>query len=460
MQQFNSQGLNILVCASFLFFSTGCSAWPPVPFYVHANVESAEKEVDSSVGNRAKEDLGQIIVMLALSGGGYRATALSFGVLQGLHEIQIDRGDSTTPDKPGSFWEEIDFVSGISGGAITAAFFALNHRSADKFANLKQLALKRDAEFDIFVVRTFLYPWNWFPLLFTHFSQTHLAADFYDSTLFEGKTFGALDSKPRLIIGGTELGGQERFEFTEKRFECLGSDWKNFKISQAVAASAAFPLVFPPLPLKNFNASVVNCDGTRSYVDHIGRSYFHISDGGIKDNTGILALLYRLKDSKDQDRIRILYNSQCIKGILLISVDAAAHPGKDYGRTAGPLGRLETLRTVVDVIHNEAHGAAVELANDLPNDFPQQTDGYKPHTKHIPINFHRIRDHAFESDVSSGPDLLDSLDGIRTGLSLTDEQRETLISSGKLAAKMIEDDIKLFFQGANMVQTQNTCKPL
>ena len=49
---------------------------------------------------------------LALSGGGYRAAAYHVGTMRALHKLGI--------------LDEVDVISSVSGGSITAAYYALN----------------------------------------------------------------------------------------------------------------------------------------------------------------------------------------------------------------------------------------------------------------------------------------------------------------------------------------------
>lgn len=56
---------------------------------------------------------------LALSGGGYRAAAYHLGTLRALHRLGI--------------LEKIDVISSISGGSITAAYYAINKNDYDQF---------------------------------------------------------------------------------------------------------------------------------------------------------------------------------------------------------------------------------------------------------------------------------------------------------------------------------------
>ena len=57
------------------------------------------------------EDNGKRIG-LALSGGGYRAAAYHIGTMRALHKLEI--------------LDKVDVISSVSGGSITATYYALN----------------------------------------------------------------------------------------------------------------------------------------------------------------------------------------------------------------------------------------------------------------------------------------------------------------------------------------------
>ena len=56
---------------------------------------------------------------LALSGGGYRAAAYHIGTLRALHRLGI--------------LDKVDVISSVSGGSITAAYYALNKDNYEDF---------------------------------------------------------------------------------------------------------------------------------------------------------------------------------------------------------------------------------------------------------------------------------------------------------------------------------------
>ena len=67
-----------------------------------------------------------------------RAAAFSYGVLGELDRTLIRSKNSTT-----RLIDHVDFLSGVSGGAITAAYFGLNGRSAH--SDFRERFLMRDA---------------------------------------------------------------------------------------------------------------------------------------------------------------------------------------------------------------------------------------------------------------------------------------------------------------------------
>lgn len=56
---------------------------------------------------------------IALSGGGYRAAAYHIGTLRALHRLGI--------------LDKVNVISSVSGGSITAAYYALNKDNYEDF---------------------------------------------------------------------------------------------------------------------------------------------------------------------------------------------------------------------------------------------------------------------------------------------------------------------------------------
>jgi hypothetical protein len=79
-----------------------------------------------------------VLVGLAFSGGGTRAAAFAHGVLS-----EIDQTTVRTRTGTHSLLDSVGFVSGVSGGAVTAAYYGLKKRAA--LADFRERFLIRNA---------------------------------------------------------------------------------------------------------------------------------------------------------------------------------------------------------------------------------------------------------------------------------------------------------------------------
>ncbi len=61
-----------------------------------------------------------LFLMLAFSGGGMRAAALDYGVLE-----ELARTGVGPPSKRRRLLDEVDLISSVSGGSFTAAYYAV-----------------------------------------------------------------------------------------------------------------------------------------------------------------------------------------------------------------------------------------------------------------------------------------------------------------------------------------------
>ena len=76
----------------------------------------------------AEEQSDELLLVLAFSGGGTRAAALSYGVLEALDEVSIPAtGIEGDPSGDGrtTMLNQVDIVSSVSGGSVT---YKLPHR--------------------------------------------------------------------------------------------------------------------------------------------------------------------------------------------------------------------------------------------------------------------------------------------------------------------------------------------
>lgn len=82
--------------------------------------------------------------------------------------------------------------------------------------------------------------------------------------------------RPEWLINSTAFSApveQNEFLFDQGTFNRFQSDWMNYRVSDAVAASASFPVVFAPLAMRNY--------ATEPNV------WQFVFDGGVSDNQGM-----------------------------------------------------------------------------------------------------------------------------------------------------------------------------
>src|SRR5437899_5827456 len=190
----NMRRPSLRVLASLLLLA-GCATRPINPPITQA---------DSSTGYRFEVRQAQVknkdnLVILAFSGGGTRAAAFSYGVLEFLRRTEIVGPKGNT----GRLLDEVDVITGVSGGSFTALAYGLY---GDKlFAEYEQRFLKRDVQGEI-ISRTFS-PANWGKLSGAAWGRSELAADLYDEILFDNATFGDLarGKGPLIMASATDI---------------------------------------------------------------------------------------------------------------------------------------------------------------------------------------------------------------------------------------------------------------
>ena len=101
----------------------------------------------------------QDLVILAFSGGGTRAAAFSYGVLEALRRIEI----VTRSGRNIRLLDEVDLITGISGGSFTALAYGLYGEKL--FDDYEARFLKRNVQGEL--TARILNPLNWRALLST-----------------------------------------------------------------------------------------------------------------------------------------------------------------------------------------------------------------------------------------------------------------------------------------------------
>lgn len=245
-------------------------------------------------------------VGLALSGGGYRATAFHLGTLRKLNSMGL--------------LSSIDCISTISGGSIAGACYCVAaEKSFDEFYDelyeglqkksvirkvifsgtmlglvLFSLLFLVPAVYVLFTAQAWLSPvllivfvFLLLKFQFIIFPVSRRIEKIYDHFFYHKKKLGQLPDRPVLVIGSTNLQTARPFTFSKKwmqdstyqyqqeRVEFVAAD---FPLARAVMASSCVPSAFTPV--------------------RIDRQYFKdpalankyrplLVDGGVYDNQGI-----------------------------------------------------------------------------------------------------------------------------------------------------------------------------
>jgi len=210
---------------------------------------------------------------LCLSGGGYRAMLFHVGTILRLREAGI--------------LQQVDLVSSVSGGSITAAALALawddlldeasfQKNFVDPVRALASVTIDRGA------VLGGALP---------GMSISGLIEKAYRKHLFGSKTLQDLPDAPRFVINATNLqsGALWRFSKPYVRDYRVGKiPNSEIPLAQAVAASSAFPPILSPFFLK-LKSSVFEPNTGTDLQKEPYTSDIILGDGGIYDNMGMEA---------------------------------------------------------------------------------------------------------------------------------------------------------------------------
>lgn len=330
---------------------------------------------------------------IALSGGGLRAAAFSHGVMLELRKLCLLKPPEDSPaldnqhdhDSPptqfslhyleetdysdddrsspcgrgggASFLDNAHFLSGVSGGAITAAYYKTHPDRLTEFGQaLKEARLAKelitgkkttpilrpplmllasllDTIFQVFKLPILPIPEvEVAPLatmwLYDGLFESEQLTPAYNTLFLHGHTFGELEEqthradtlaeallgershsptsigRAHLLIHATDIANGRVFTFDKETFACLGDveSFRKLDLATAVAASSSLPGVFSPMKLKSLVKAIeakripTNCPLILG--DQV-RSPILV-DGGVSDNLGVTGLLRAIFERKNR----------------------------------------------------------------------------------------------------------------------------------------------------------------
>lgn len=364
----------LILCLCFF----GCAHYP---------INAKPGTYDKNQGYRFKNlsspgNSDSLFVILAFSGGGTRAAALSYGVLETLRDTEItwERGTRRLLD-------EVDVIAAVSGGSFTAAYFALYGDGA--FEDFETQFLKQNIQ-DALAYQLFS-PINWIRLLSPHFDRTDMAAEYYDEHIFDHRTFNDLlesGRRPYIVINAMDMSLGARFEFTQDQFDLICSNLSELSIGRAVAASSAFPILLSPITLRNHTGTcnfeepdwvdIAMNDRNivkrrfnralqmRSYQNSQERPFIHLLDGGVADNIGLRGPYYALSELDSPWSVLRMINLDRVKKVLVIVVNAKTDPDTKMDQKENAPGWKDVLMTVAtDPLDNFSFDTIELLVNSF-----------------------------------------------------------------------------------------------
>jgi len=296
-------------------------------------------DTGSSTPGLDAEGSGDTLLILTFSGGGSRAAALAYGVLEALAATRLAEGSGKH-----TMLEEIDMISAVSGGSVTAAYFGLYGERI--FTDFRKRFLEHDVSAELTSIM--LSPGTLSRLSSVTFGSGDVLDEYFSQQLFGNAAVGELvdATGPYVRINATDLFKGGQFGFTPEQFALICSDISRFPVSRAVAASSAVPVIFAPVTLANRAGSCnyapppwlqeglqergVNNRRHRIasylgiYLDTEAHPFIHLVDGGLADNTGLRAVMDYLVIEDGLWNALQRFRLHNTGNIVLITVDASA----------------------------------------------------------------------------------------------------------------------------------------
>jgi NTE family protein len=417
------------LCFLISWVLLGCSSYGVVHNQPNAN-SSPGKPYSLKTYSEAKHP-GEFIFILAFSGGGTRASAMSYGILQELRDTPI-----VVEGREGRLLDEVTHISSVSGGSFTSAYYGLY---GDKiFEDFETDFLRRDVEGAL--TKSLLNPIHWF----TRKGRSERAVDYYNKILFHDATFADMmqPGRPMIVINASDLAHGVRFSFIQNYFNLLCSDLRTFPVASAVTASSAVPVVFNPIVVENYDgceqpkypAQVLEMakqsdelvqllSGLNSYNDKVDRKYVHFVDGGITDNMGLRAMKDVVTVSGGPSAMVSKMHRKIPRHVVFLSVNASTEQRSDMDQSLKQPSMLASINAMTDVQLHRYNAATVDEAKHELTQWKalMSTPEHQVETYFIEVSF---------EDVPQ-PQLKLFLNKIPTSFDLTDEQVDSLISSAR-----------------------------
>jgi NTE family protein len=334
------------LCAAFIGGCAGAVHNNPV----NKPLAAAATEV---IKVAAEEEVAfeDVVIGLTFSGGGTRAAAFAYGVLNEFESTRVQ-----TPKGALSLVDRVDFVSGVSGGSVLAAYYGLKRRA---YGDFREKFLLRNAEE---ALATDLNLMTISRGLGGGINDASKFPRWLDRNLYEGATFRDLlaHRRPRIFINASDIYNRTPFVFSPPAFGALCSDLASYPVADAVAASAAVPIIFAPIVVENYPGQCglklpewiasarADEDASpllKSFADAMVRynaghmRYVKLLDGGLVDNYGLAGITIARLSAKTPYGPMSPQGAVKVRRMLFLVVDAGTAPSGDWvNKLQGPSG--------------------------------------------------------------------------------------------------------------------------
>jgi NTE family protein len=389
----------------------------------------------------AERPIGRVLLLLAFSGGGTRAAALSYGVLKELRDTPI-----VIDGQRRRLLDEVDGITSVSGGSFTSAYYGLHGDGI--FDDFEKRFLRINVQGRL--IASLLNPLHWPALLVTFLDRTELAIRYYDQQIFDNATFADLQAAkgPMLQMNATDLAAGHHFTFFQPQFDLLCSDLSKLHVARAAAASSAVPVAFSAIVLENYAGTCgmeppayleealtqrrTNPRRFRTakivegYLDAKKRPYIDLLDGGISDNIGLRVPLENVQlVGGPMARVEQL-GGITFDRIIVIVVNAEVHPPPTFDLAATAPGLAAVLGSVTDTQIYGYNFETIELMRETLKKWAQEltaATGKPVRESLITLGFEDVEDEKERAFFESVP----------TSFSLPNETVDRLIAlSGRL----------------------------
>jgi NTE family protein len=375
----NTRVLAALASAALLGLA-GCASRPANPPLTQPHADGGYIFQTRQKHSKSQDTL----VVLAFSGGGTRAAAFSYGVLEYLQKTVV----ASPSGERLRLIDAVDMITGVSGGSFTALAYGLYGEKL--FADYEQRFLKRDVQGEL-LARS-ISPRYWGDYIGGTAGRSELAASYYDEILFNCATFGDLDSGdgPFIVASATDISTGSRVPFTQSVFDLLCSDLNAVRLSRAAAASSAVPVVLSTVSFDNHGGScniglpawlkiftesddpprpaarvIRGLREAEALADGDNRPFLHLVDGGISDNVGMRGVLDALQLVEALHIIGQPTPLDRVKRIVVFVVNSLSSPPTTWDRSEQGPGMVDVLLKSSGVPIDRYSYEAVELLKDI-----------------------------------------------------------------------------------------------